>query len=144
MNQKLEVHKELLTKHQRFARNYAPMDVPKWKKAFDLEKQLDTQSKNILKANLLKDVDTIKRELELKDEENDTAFSELILRQQQKISELINRAEDTVRNISTFNSKLSPTKFTDIQASLKSATTTPLNVKTSELSASTISAKSLI
>lgn len=66
LSRKLEVHKELLTKNSKFARNYVRFDIGKWRKMYDYEQQLDIKSKNTLKANLLQDVNTLKKEIGLK------------------------------------------------------------------------------
>ena len=78
---KVEIHKELLTIDHRFSRNYSNVDIGEFKRHFEYEKTIDDSFKKILKSNLLKDINTLKQELGLKEEENELAFSELILRQ---------------------------------------------------------------
>lgn len=120
---RLEIHKELLARHPQFAKNYVHINVGKWKQMFDYENQLDKNFKNALKSNLLQDVSTIKHELNLKEEENEVAFSELILRQQQKIGELVYRAEETVKQMGAHYSRnLASRRSLDVRA-------TPLDLK---------------
>lgn len=115
LQKKLELHQELLAKYPRFVKNFVPINVEKWKKMYDYESLLDRSQKNALKTNLLQDVSTIKNELRLKDEDNEMAFSELILRQQQKIGELVYKADSIAKNLAKNYSRDHGRKSVDLR-----------------------------
>eukprot|EP00825_Cyclidium_porcatum_P037047 TRINITY_DN4018_c0_g1_i9.p2 TRINITY_DN4018_c0_g1~~TRINITY_DN4018_c0_g1_i9.p2 ORF type:complete len:293 (-),score=64.16 TRINITY_DN4018_c0_g1_i9:1043-1921(-) len=97
-NKKLEIQKSLMMNNSKYVRNSLNQVVTlqKFKKIFKYEDYLDQDNLNVLKDNLMKDVFTIYQDLQqisynsaATEEENyERAFSELIMKQKQKIAEL--------------------------------------------------------
>ena len=65
-HKKLEIHIELLQKNISFSNNFTPVDLSRFKRIYRYADYQDDKFKSILKANLLRDVATLKSELHLK------------------------------------------------------------------------------
>lgn len=109
----MDIHKSLLISNSRFLPTEMDIDVNKFSEMYKYEEYLEEKTKKGLKNNLLKDIHTLNKELNpnkldfcikhmkiyISDEESlDLAFSELILRQHQKLAELKTKIEQKAQN----------------------------------------------